>query len=112
LTLQLSHPDLDLLIIVLTVAPCIYFGLAEGIRRAMQRPKKIRPATHPFRRDGDKYAYYFYVVYKYVGPDSVIGRIPKLGAVPTGLLAAYALKLVVTKGEQYEYDRQKKVSRV
>ncbi len=75
----------------------------------MQRPRKIRPATHPFRRDGDKYAYYFYLAYKYVGPNSAIGRIPKFGALPTGLLAAYALKLVVTKGEQYEYDRKAKV---
>jgi len=105
--MRLAHPDLDLLIIVLTVAPCIYYGIADGIRRGLQRPKKIRPATHPFRRAGDKYAYYFYIAYRYTGPNSLIGSIPKLGALPAGILAGFALKLVVTKGEQYSYARNK-----
>ena len=103
--MHLAHPDLDLLLIVLTVAPCIYFGISEGIRKGMQKKRKIRPALHPFRREGDKYAYYFYLAYRYCGPDSLISRVPKFGGVPAGILAALALKLVVTKGEQYHYDR-------
>lgn len=108
--MHLSHPDLDLIIVILTVAPCIYFGIAEGIRRGLQKPRKVRHATHPFRREGDKYAYYFYLAYRYIGPNSLIGRVPKFGALPSGILAALALKLVVTKGEQYHYDRKTKVS--
>jgi hypothetical protein len=104
---QLQHPDLDLLVIVLTVAPCIYYGIAEGLRKGMQRPRKFRAVTHPLRREGDKYAWYFYLAYSYCGPDSFIGRIPKLGAIPTGILASVALKLVISKGEQYHHARNK-----
>lgn len=106
--MRLSHPDLDLIIVVLTLAPCLYYGVMEGIRRGVQKPRKLRPATHPFRRQGDKYAYYFYIAYRYCGPNSLIGSIPRIGSLPCGILAALALKLVVTKGEQYSYARSKK----
>lgn len=106
--LTLKHPDLDLIIIVLTVAPCIYFGIAEGIRKGMQKKKPVVIPTYPLRRSGDKYAWYFYLAYRYCGPSSLIGRVPKLGALPTSILAALALKLVVQKGEQFEYARNAK----
>ena len=107
--LKLSHPDIDLLIIVLTVAPCIYYGIKEGIRKGMQRKKKaFKPALHPMRRDGDKYAWYFFMAYSYVGPDSWVYRLPWIGPLPTGILATIALKLVIAKGEQYDYARRKK----
>ena len=106
--MTLKHPDLDLIILILTVAPCIYYGIVEGVRQGLQRKKKpVRIPTHPMRRAGDKYAYYFYLAYRYCGPDSFIGRLPKLGPLPTSILAALALKLVIQKGEQYEYARTK-----
>ena len=108
--LPLQHPDLDIIIIVLTVAPCVYYGVMDGVRRGMQRKKPVRLPSHPMRREGDKYAYYFYLAYRYCGPDSLVARIPKLGTIPTSLLAAVALKLVITKGEQYHHVRQTKVS--
>jgi hypothetical protein len=108
--LTLKHPDLDLVITVLTVAPCIYYGILEGVRQGMQKKKPVVIPDYPLRRSGDKYAWYFYLAYRYAGPSSVIGRIPKLGALPTSILAALALKLVVQKGEQYEHVRKSKVS--
>jgi hypothetical protein len=110
--LPLAHPDLDLIVIVLTVAPCIYFGIAEGIRRGVAKKKPVVIPTHPLRRAGDKYSWYFYLAYKYVGPESLIARIPKFGALPAGVLAALALKLVVQKGEQYNAVRQAEVSKL
>lgn len=101
--MHLQHPDLDLIVLILTVVPCFYFGIVEGIRQGMQRKRKVRIPTHPMRREGDKYAYYFYLAYKYTGPDSLVARIPKLGTLPVSMLAALALKLVITKGEQYQY---------
>lgn len=108
--LTLKHPDLDLIIIVLTVAPCIYYGILEGVRQGVAKKKPVRIPTHPLRRAGDKYAWYFYLAYRYTGPSSIIGRLPKLGPIPTSILAALALKLVIQKGEQYEHVRQTKVS--
>ena len=107
---HLTHPDLDLILIVLTVAPCIYYGIAEGIRQGMQKKKPVVIPTYPLRRSGDKYAWYFYLAYRYAGPSSIIGRLPRIGAIPTSILAALALKLVVQKGEQYNASRQAKVS--
>src|SRR5215831_3511256 len=109
---KLAHPDLDLIITVLTLGPCIYYGLAEGIRQGMQKKKPVRIPTHPLRRSGDKYAWYFYLAYRYCGPNSLLGRVPKLGALPTSILAALALKLVIQKGEQFDYARRNTETKV
>lgn len=110
--MHLSHPELDLWLIVLSVLPCIYYGVKEGMRAGVQKKPKFHPANHPLRRDGDKYAWYFYLAYRHCGPNSIVSRIPKLSAIATGVLAAYALKLVVAKGEQYDYDRTIKKTKV
>jgi hypothetical protein len=106
----LKHPDLDLVLIVLTIAPCIYYGILEGVRQGMARKKPVRIPTHPLRRAGDKYAWYFYLANRYTGPASLVGRLPIIGPYPTAVLAALALRLVIQKGEQYEYARKAKVS--
>ena len=98
----LAHPDLDLITIVSLVAPCIYYGIKQGVKEGMKKKKKVTLPLHPMRRQGDKYAYYFYLAYCYVGPDSFLSRIPRIGAISTGILATVALKMIVTKGEQYK----------
>lgn len=104
--MTLSHPDLDIFLAVATLAPFIYFGVRDGVAKRKKKP--ITLPAHPFRRSGDDYARYFYIANTYLGIDSFIGSLPKIGGVPHAILATLALKLIVAKGEQCDYARRKK----
>jgi hypothetical protein len=109
--MSLAHPDLDFLLAVSIFAPFVYYGLKHGMAQQKKKPTPL--PKHPFRRQGDEYARYFYVASKFVGPDTLVFRIPKIGGIPYAMLATLALTMIVKKGEQKDaYDRQAKMPKV